>query len=134
MPLLPPPPEEVTVTDTAVLCCVLPSVPVTVTVYEPGATDEPTETVSVAELLAATEVGESEAVGPVGEIEVLRLIVSARPLVTAVLMVEARLLPCAIVRLLGLALIAKSFEEPLVTIECEMSQRLVSFDHVDCMA
>ena len=80
-----------------------------------------------------TEVGESEAVGPDGETEAVRVTVAAEPLVTAVLMVEVPLLPCEIVRPDGLALIEKSFEEP-VTIGCEMSQRLVSFDQEDCKA
>ena len=82
-----------------------------------------------------TEVGESEAVGPEGETEAVRLTVPAEPLVTAVLIVEVPLLPCAIVRLVGLALIEKSFEPPPPeTIGCEMSHSLVSFDQVDCIA
>ena len=59
-----------------------------------------------------TEVGESEAVGPDGESEAVRLMVPAEPLVTAVLMVEVPLLPCEIVTLVGLALIEKLFEPP----------------------
>lgn len=68
--------------------------------------------VSVEVLPAVTEVGFSEAVGPEGETEAVRLIVPAEPLITAVLMVEVPLLPCEIVRLVGLALIEKSFEPP----------------------
>ena len=82
-----------------------------------------------------TEVGFSEAVGPEGETEAVRLTVPAEPVVTAVLIVEVPLLPCEIVRLPGLALIEKSFEPPpLEMIGCEMSHRLVSFDQVDCIA
>ena len=76
------------------------------------ATDEPTETVRVEELPAVTAVGESDTVGPEGETEAVKLTVPAEPLVTAVLMVEVPLLPCEIVRLVGLALIEKSFEPP----------------------
>lgn len=54
------------------------------------------------------EVGFSEAVGPAGETLVVRLMVPAEPLVTAVLTVEVPLLPWAIERLEGLALIEKS--------------------------
>ncbi len=112
MPL--PPPADVTDTVTDVLCCTLPSVPVTVTVYEPVATDEPTETVSVDELPAVTEVGFSEAVGPEGDTLADRLTVPAEPLVTAVLMVAVPLLPCWMDSDVGLALIEKSLppEEP----------------------
>ena len=78
----------------------------------PAATEEPTETVSVDEPPAVTELWESEAVGPEGETEAVRLTVPAEPLVTAVLMVEVPLLPCAIDRVVGLALIEKSFEPP----------------------
>ena len=106
---MPPPPDEVTVTATDVLWETLPSVPVTVTVYEPAGTDEPTVTVNVEELPAVTEGGFNEAVGPEGETFDVRLIVPADPLVTAVLIVEVPLLPCAIDRLVGLALIEKSF-------------------------
>ena len=59
-----------------------------------------------------TEAGLSEAVGPEGETEVVRLTVPAEPLATVVPMEEVPLLPCAIVRLVGLALIEKSFEPP----------------------
>ena len=92
-------------------------------------------TVNVDEPPAVTEAGESEAVGPDGETEAVRLTVPAEPLVTAVLIVEVPLLPCEMVKLAGLALIEKSFEPPpLEMIACEMSHSLVSFDQVDCMA
>ncbi len=105
--------------------------PVTVTVYVPGV--DPAETVSGEELPAVTEVGLSEAVGPEGETLAERLMVPTEPLVTAVLMVEVALLPCAIVRLVGLALIEKSFVDVPPTIECDISHLLVSFDQVDCI-
>ena len=68
--------------------------------------------VNVEDPPAVTEVGLSEAVGPDGETEAVRLTVPAEPVVTAVLMVEVPLLPCEIVRLVELALIEKSFEPP----------------------
>src|SRR6266851_3167082 len=113
---MPPPPDGGTVTVTDVLWVALPSVPVTVTVYVPAATDEPTLTVSVEELPAVTEVGFSEAVGPAGETLAVRLTVPAEPLVTAVLIVEVPLFPCTIDRLVGLALIEKSFVGGVVTV------------------
>src|SRR5258708_13891159 len=109
---MPPPPGDVTVTVTDVLWEMLPSVPVTVTVYVPTGTEEPTVTVSVEELPAITEVGFSEALGPEGETIAVRLMVPGEPWVTAVLIVEVPLLPCAIDRLVGLALIEKSFVPP----------------------
>jgi hypothetical protein len=57
---------------------------------------------------AVTDVGLSEAVGPLGETLAVRLTVPAEPLVTAVLIVEVPLLPWTIERLVGLALIEKS--------------------------
>jgi hypothetical protein len=102
----------VTVTVTGVLWTALPSVPVTVTVYVPAGVNGPVLTVSVDELPAVTEVGLSAAVGPfggVGETVAVRLTVPAEPLVTAVLIVEMPLLLCAIERLVGLALMEKSF-------------------------
>src|SRR5690348_6419981 len=102
----------VTLTVTVVLWVALPSVPVTVTVYAPVATPLPTFTVKVDELPAVTEVGFRLTVGPDGETLALRLTVPAEPLVTAVLIVDAPLLPWAIERLDGLALIEKSFVPP----------------------
>lgn len=84
----------VTVTVTEVEWVLLPSVPVTVTVYVPVATEEPTLTVNVDELPAVTEVGLTLAVGPLGETLVVRLTVPAEPAVTAVLIVEEPLPPC----------------------------------------
>jgi hypothetical protein len=80
------------------------------------ATEEATLTVKVEELPAVTEVGLSEAVGPDGETLAARLTVPAEPLVTAVLIVEVPLLPCWIDRLVGLALIEKSFGGGDVTV------------------
>ena len=79
-------------------------------------TDEPTLTVKVEELPAVTEVGFNEAVGPEGETLAVRLTVPAVPLVTAVLIVEVPLPPCVIDRLVGLALIEKSFVTGAVTV------------------
>src|SRR5258708_32910668 len=106
---MPPPPDGGTVTVTDVLWVALPSVPVTVTIYGPAAAEEPRLTVSAEELPAVTEVGFNEAVGPEGETLAERLTVPAEPLVTAVLIVDVPLLPWAIERLVGLALIEKSF-------------------------
>ena len=82
----------------------------------PAATDEPTLTVNVAELPAVTELEGSEAVGPEGETEAERLTEPAEPLVTAVLIVDVPLPPVAIERLVGLALIEKSFDPGAVTV------------------
>ena len=130
----PPPPVDETVTVTDVLWVTLPSVPFTVTVYVPAATDEPAETVRVEELPAVTDVAESETVGPEGETLATRLTVPAEPLATEVLMVEVPLPPGANDRVAGVALIEKSFVVEPPTIVCDISHRLVSFDQVDCMA
>jgi hypothetical protein len=131
----PPPPVDDTVTVTDVLWVALPSVPWTVTVYVPAATDEPTLTVSVVALPAVTEEELREAVGPAGETLAVRLTAAAEPLATVVLIFAVALLPGAIDRLAGLALIAKSFVPvpPPPMIACEISHSSVSFDQVDCM-
>lgn len=118
--VMPPPPDDVTVMVTVVLWETLPSVPVTVTVYVPADTDEPTATVSVEELPAVTEVGFKLAVGPEGETVAVRLTVPAEPLVTAVLIVDVPLLPCAIDRLVGLALIEKSLVGAVTVTETDV--------------
>ena len=82
----------------------------------PAATDAPTVTVTVAEPPAVTEVGLTAAVGPDGDTLVVRLTVPAEPLVTAVLIVEVPLLPWAMLRLVGLALIEKLFVAGAVTL------------------
>jgi hypothetical protein len=69
---------------------------------------EPTLTVIVDALPAVTEAGLKPTVVPVGWPLALRATVWAEPLVTAVLIVEVPLPPCAMPRLLGLALIEKS--------------------------
>jgi hypothetical protein len=99
----------VTVTVTDVLC-VAPeaSVPVTVTTYTPGAVAKSGETVSVDAAPALTTVGLREAVRPLGDEVALRLIASAVPVTSAVLIVLVPELPCTTVRLLGLAAIEKS--------------------------
>ena len=64
---------------TVVACVLLPSVPVTVTVYVPAPTEVPTVTVSVDEPPAATLVGLTDAVGPAGLTDVVRFTVPAEP-------------------------------------------------------
>jgi hypothetical protein len=133
--VMPAPPVEVTVIVTDVLWVVLPSVPFTVTVYTPGATDEPTVTVSVEGLPAVREAGLNDAIGPEGKTLARRLRGAAEPLVTTVLIAEVLLLPGAIARLAGLAAIEKSLVVvPFPTIACDRSHRSVSFDQVDCIA
>jgi hypothetical protein len=104
MPL--PPPEEVTVRLTVVLWVALVPVPVTVSVYVPAAA-VPVLMVSVELLPAVTDVGLKLAVAPEGTPLTLKFTVCAEPLVTVVPMVEVPLLPWAIERVLGLALIEK---------------------------
>jgi hypothetical protein len=65
---------------------------------------------------AVTELGLSDAVGPEGFTLALRLTVPAVPLVTAVLIVLVPLDPCAILTLVGEALIEKSFVEIVVIV------------------
>jgi hypothetical protein len=90
-----------------VVCVADVPVPVTVTVYEPAAA-VPVLMVSVLELPAVTEAGLNDAVAPLGRPEALRFTVCALPEVTAVLMVLVPVPPCAILRLLGAALMEKS--------------------------
>jgi hypothetical protein len=68
----------------------------------------PTFTVIVDEPPTVTGFGLKLTLVPEGTPLALRLTDSAEPLVTAVEIVEAPLLPCATLRLLGLALIEKS--------------------------
>ena len=97
-------------------CVFDPSVPVTVTVYVPGATAAPTETVSVELPPAVTELGFNDTVGPVGLTLALRLTVPALPDTTAVEIALVPLAPCWMVRLLGAALMLKSFGGGAVTV------------------
>src|SRR6266536_3472002 len=83
-------------------------VPVTVIVYAPGAVDAPTFTVIVEEPPAVTVLGLKPTVVPAGWPLALRLTACAEPLVTAVLIVDVPLEPCATLRLLGLAPMEKS--------------------------
>jgi hypothetical protein len=76
----------------------------------------PALTVSVDEVPAVTEVALRVAVAPAGTPDALRLTVCADPLVTAVEIVDVPLVLCASVRLLGLALIEKSFDPGAVTV------------------
>jgi hypothetical protein len=70
---------------------------------------------------AVTEVGLSEAVAPLGTPETLRLTVCALPAVTAVEIVLEPEVPCARLKLVGLAEIEKSFTAVTVNetlVEC----------------
>src|SRR5919204_4904138 len=98
----------VTVSATFTMCVALALVPVTVIVYVPGAVDPPTLTVIVDEPPAVTDTGLKLTVVPAGWPLALRFTVCADPLVTAVLIVEVLLPPCATLRLAGLAPIEKS--------------------------
>src|SRR5436190_19196524 len=99
---------EVTVRLSEVLCVALVAVPVTVRVYVPGVA-VPAPTVRVEPPPVVTEVGLSPADAPPGVPLTVRLIVSAEPLVSAVEMVEIPLWPWTKERLVGFALIEKSF-------------------------
>jgi hypothetical protein len=81
---------------------------VTVTTYVPGAVEKSGETVSVAAAPALTAAGLRVAVSPPGDDVALRLIASAVPVTSAVLIVLVPELPWTTVRLLGFADIAKS--------------------------
>src|SRR5215471_2737115 len=72
----------------------------------------PALTVSVELPPAVTDVGLREAVAPLGTPETARLTVPALPEMTAVDMVLEPLVPCARLRLLGLAAIEKSLPHP----------------------
>src|SRR5438093_5186375 len=95
----------VTVRLTEVLCVALVAVPVTVSVYVPGVAVP----VRVEPPPVVTEVGLSPADAPPGVPLTVRLIVSAEPLVSAVEMVEIPLWPWTKERLVGFALMEKSF-------------------------
>src|SRR2546430_16865777 len=82
----------VTVRLTEVLCVALVAVPVTVTVYVPGAA-VPAPTVSGELPPAVTEVGLTVAVAPAGVPLTARLTVSAEPLGTTVAEVVVPLAP-----------------------------------------
>ena len=75
----------------------------------PGVVEAPTLNVSVELAPALTEAGLNEAVVPVGRAPVLRVMLSALPLVRTVEMVEVPVPPCATETELGFALIEKSF-------------------------
>jgi len=108
--------SAVTVSDTVVECVALGAVPVMVMVELPVGVLDPTLTVMVDDPPAVTEVGLKLAVAPEGSPLVLKAIDSAEPLVTAVVMVvELLLAPWGILRLVGLALMEKSFAAGAVT-------------------
>src|SRR5438132_1642605 len=106
----------VTVKLTEVLCVALVALPVTVRVYVPGA-GVPAPTVSVEPPPAVTEVGLRVAVAPAGVPLTVRSTVSAVPLVTAVEMADVPFAPRARERLVGLALIEKSFATGVVIVK-----------------
>jgi hypothetical protein len=98
----------VTVSETLVVCVALVPVPVTVTVYVPGAVAAPTVNVSVELPPAVTGVGLNVAVVPLGTPLAVSDTVWADPLVTAVEIVVLTLAPCCALTLAGLAVIEKS--------------------------
>jgi hypothetical protein len=107
----------VTVSETVVECVALEPAPVIVSVYPPVGVAAPTFTVIVDEPPAVTGFGLKLTLVPEGTPAVaLSATVCAEPLVTAVEIVEAPLLPWATVMLLGLALIEKSSDPGAVTV------------------
>jgi len=91
-----------------VVCVALVAVPVTASVYVPGVA-VPAATVRVELPPVVTEVGLSPADASLGVPLTVRLTVSAEPLVRAVEMVELPLWPWTKERLVGFALMEKSF-------------------------
>jgi hypothetical protein len=79
-------------------------------------------TVNVALPPAVTDVGLSEVVGPAGLTLALRFTVAALPLVTAVLMVLLPLDPCAMLTLVGEALIEKLFDVTVETVSATVAE------------
>jgi hypothetical protein len=98
----------VTVRPTVTEWVALVPVPVTVSVYVPGAA-VPALTVSVDAPPAVIDVGSTVAVAPVGTPDTVRFTVCADPFVTAVEIVEVPFAPWRRVKLVGFALIEKSF-------------------------
>jgi hypothetical protein len=90
----PPPAPPVTVSATVAECVLVPSVPVTVKLCAPAATEDATEMLMVAPAPAETEVVERVAVTPVGTPESARLTVP-EPTVAEVLTAEVPLEPAA---------------------------------------
>jgi hypothetical protein len=103
----------VTVNETSTECVALEPVPVAVIVYVPGAVPAPTATLIVEELPEETDAGLKLTVVPAGWPLAESATVCAAPLVTVVPIVDVPLLPCATLRLDGLALMEKS-DGPLV--------------------
>jgi len=93
----------VTVSDTVVVCVTPPPVPVTVMEYVPVAEVEATVRVrvEVPDPGAAMEVGLKAAVTPVGKPLADKATAASKPSTTAVVIVEAPLLPCTTERELG---------------------------------
>src|SRR3989442_4993570 len=100
--------DAVTVRLTEVLWFALAAVPVTVTVYVPGAVLAPTPNVSVELPPALIGFGLKDGVTPEGYPLALSVTLWATPLMTVVEIVEVVLPPWAAETLLGLAVIEKS--------------------------
>ena len=79
-----------------------------------------------------TELGEKDALAPVGSPETLRATLSAEPAVTAVLTATVVLVPWLTEPEVGLAAIEKSLGTA-VTMGSEISQDLLELDQVACM-
>lgn len=98
----------VTVSATSTVCVALDPVPVTVTVYVPGAALASTFTLIVEELPEATDAGLKLTVVPAGWPLAERATACDAPLVTVVETVDVALLPCGTLMLDGLAATEKS--------------------------
>lgn len=96
-----------TITCTLTRCRREPLVPVTLTLYNPGATLEPTEIVKVDMSDPEIELVVRAVVKPEGALE-LRDTTPVKPLVAVTVMAELPVSPGTMVVLAGLALIAKS--------------------------
>jgi hypothetical protein len=132
IPLLPP--EVLTDREKLVLCVADVPVPVIVIGYVPAWVVDAVLRVSVDEPPDVTEVGLKEADTPAGRPDAESATVCAEPEVTVVETVVVVDCPAVTVPAVGLSEMEKSFVLVPVTIECEMSQRFVSLDQVDCMA
>jgi hypothetical protein len=87
--------EDVTVNDTVVVLVVDPLVPVTVMLYVPAVAVEPTVKVSVELPAPVIEVGLNAAVTPVGMPLAVSAMAELKPPVTAEVIVDVPVAPCA---------------------------------------
>jgi len=85
----------VTVRVKVVVCVMLPLMPVTVIVYGPGVTLEPTVKVRVEVPAPVMDVGLKPTVTPDGWPDALRLIAEEKPPAMVLVIVDPPLLPCA---------------------------------------